>query len=216
MRELDHIVIAHPNLDLAIEEFADLTGCKPEYGGPHVGGGTHNALVSLGESVYIELISPDPAQRLEQAKGQTSNLGQRLADCEAGTLLAWAIRSDSLDTLSAELSGFEANTPFNMSREQPNGEVLNWRLMNLVKHDMRGFAPFFIDWLECPHPSANNPVGGEFVSFTISHTDLRLGKVVGETDGVDFVEAEPSMKLEFESKKGRVVFSHQSPQGFWT
>ena len=36
MNQLDHIVIAHPDLDLAIEAFADLTGCRPAYGGPHL------------------------------------------------------------------------------------------------------------------------------------------------------------------------------------
>jgi len=60
--QLDHIAIGHPNLERAKEEFADLTGCMPSNGGPHLDAGTHNASASLGDSVYIELISPDPKQ----------------------------------------------------------------------------------------------------------------------------------------------------------
>jgi len=215
MNQLDHIVIAHPDLDLAMEEFADLTGCTPAYGGPHLGGGTHNALVSLGDSVYLELISPDPKQINERTIRQASNLGQRIARFEANQLLAWAVRSDSLDAMSGNLHGFDTAVPFDMSRKQPDGETLNWRLMNLLHHDLRGFAPFFIDWLECPHPARTNPVAGEFLSLSVTHRDARLGKIIGETEGVDFAEGEPDFTFEFESQKGRVVLSHQALEGFW-
>ena len=215
MNQLDHIVIAHPDLDLAIEAFADLTGCKPAYGGPHLGGGTHNALASLGDSVYLELISPDPAQIDEQSPQQVGNLGQRIATLKGNQLLAWAIRSVILDQMAGNLHGFETAMPFDMSRKQPDGLMLNWQLMNLRHHDLKGFAPFFIDWLACPHPAGANPVAGEFVSLTISHTDPRLGKVIGETEGVDFVQGAPDFSLEFESPKGSVVLSHQALEGFW-
>jgi hypothetical protein len=215
MNQLDHIVIAHPNLDLAIEEFADLTGCTPAYGGPHLGGGTHNALVSLGDSVYLELISPDPGQVSKEAKSKTSNLAQRIAASEGSKLLAWAVRSNRLDEMSGALHGFDAARPFDMSRQQPDGETLNWRLMNLVNHDLHGFAPFFIDWLDCAHPTSTNPVAGEFISLSISHPDSRLNGIVGETGNVSFTEGTPNFTLEFESKKGTVALSSQTLGGFW-
>lgn len=215
MNQLDHIVIAHPNLDLAIEEFADLTGCTPTYGGPHVGGGTHNALVSLGDSVYLELISPDPSQVSDAILSQPNSLAQRIARCDGNQLLAWAIRSNRLDEMSGELHGFEAARPFDMSRKQPDGETLHWRLMNLVNHRLHGFAPFFIDWLNCLHPSGTNSVAGEFISLSVSHPDSRLNDIVGETGNVSYAEGAPNFLLEFESKKGNVVLSSQTLEGFW-
>ncbi len=120
--QLDHIVIAHPNLDIAMQEFANLTGCSPTYGGPHVGGGTHNALVSLGESVYLELISPDPKQVGNGSRPNLRpNLGERLATYTGSQLLAWAVRSNNLDQMVGEHCGIETATPFDMSRQQPNG-----------------------------------------------------------------------------------------------
>ncbi len=213
--QLDHIVIAHPDLNLAIEEFADLTGCKPAYGGPHIGGGTHNALASLGDSVYLELISPDPAQINERTIQQASNLGQRIATFEGNQLLAWAIRSGTLDEMAGDLHGFETASPFDMSRKQPDGLVLDWRLMNLRHHELKGFAPFFIDWLSCPHPAGTNPVAGKFVSLKVSHPDPRLGKVISETEGVNFVQGAADFVLEFESPRGTVVLSDSVLEGFW-
>lgn len=214
--QLDHIVIVHPDLDLAMEEFADLTGCSPNYGGPHVGGGTHNALVSLGESVYIELISPDPAQVHKDRSSTHSNLGHRLTSVSGSTLLAWAIRSDSLDQMTGKHCGVETATPFDMSRQQPNGKTLHWRLMNLLNHGLKGFAPFYIDWLDCPHPATTNPVAGEFVSLEITHTDQNLGALAADTVGVQFKSGSPNFVLNFNTERGPITLGHTELEGFWS
>jgi len=213
--QLDHIVIAHPNLERAMEEFADLTGCKPAYGGPHIGGGTHNALVSLGDSVYLELISPDPAQTNEVKPVPGKNLGQRLKEFKGSQLLAWAIRSNALDEMAGMLHGIETAKPFDMSRQQPGGDLLRWRLMNLLKHELQGFAPFYIDWLQCPHPCATNPVAGEFLSLKVTHPDQRLADIIHDTTGVEYEGGAPGFMLEFSTSKGPVIMSSQELPGFW-
>ncbi|MGI9324078.1 MAG: VOC family protein [Pseudomonadales bacterium] len=208
------MVLAHPNLELAKEEFADLTGCMPANGGPHLGGGTHNALASLGESVYIELISPDPGQMDSQGQA-TGQLAARLAAYEGSQLLAWAIRSNDLIGLSNGLSGLEAAHPFDMSRKQPNGHILHWKLMSLTNHELRGFAPFFIDWLDCPHPATANPVAGQFESLEVMHSNAALGELVATIDGVEFQRGPPSFTLRFNAERGPVVLGSDKLEGFW-
>ena len=214
--QLDHIVIAHPNLDLAMEEFADLTGCVPKYGGPHIGGGTHNALVSLGESVYIELISPDPAQVRSDSHSKSINLGQRLTSFSGSKLLAWAIRSNQLEQMAGGYCGLETAKPFDMSRQQPDGDRLHWRLMNLLNHDLKGFAPFYIDWLDCPHPTTTNPVAGEFTSLKISHPNQNLGALAADTIGVQFASGPPNFELHFSTARGPITLQHTDLEGFWS
>ncbi len=56
--EIDHIVIAINDLQKGMEQFEDLTGVKPVYGGTHPDGNTQNAIVSLENHIYIEILAP--------------------------------------------------------------------------------------------------------------------------------------------------------------
>ena len=47
--QLDHIVIASPDLEALASEFHELTGVKPMPGGRHEGRGTANQIVGLGK-----------------------------------------------------------------------------------------------------------------------------------------------------------------------
>ena len=87
MNRFDHIVIAAPDLAQAKLEFEELTGVPPADGGPHIGLGTRNALVSFGADCYLEIIAPDPEQTL------VGTFGARLAQLDALTLLHWAVRT---------------------------------------------------------------------------------------------------------------------------
>ena len=49
MNQLDHVIIAAPDLEAAKRHFQDRTGIAPVDGGQHVGLGTRNALVSFGD-----------------------------------------------------------------------------------------------------------------------------------------------------------------------
>ena len=103
MNQLDHIVIAAADLDAAIAQFADETGCVPSPGGSHRGLGTKNTLTSFGSDCYLELIAPDPAQQLK------GTFGEMLLQLPQPQPLHWAIRTmhDGLQRLISQTKGVQ-------------------------------------------------------------------------------------------------------------
>jgi hypothetical protein len=57
---LDHITVVAPSLEIGCAYVEAALGVSPGAGRAHPSMATHNMLLSLGPTAYLEVISPDP------------------------------------------------------------------------------------------------------------------------------------------------------------
>src|SRR5262252_5317822 len=88
--ELDHILLGCSDLNRGIAFLEQHLGVKAMFGGVHPGRGTQNALLSLGERHYLEIIAPDPKQA--GTTGPQSSVERlRLRELKEPRLVTWAV-----------------------------------------------------------------------------------------------------------------------------
>ena len=164
---LDHIILGCNDLDRGVALVDEHTGVRAAFGGVHPGRGTRNALLSLGERRYLEIIAPDPKQNILR-----SRFG-KLKELSSPRLVGWAVHPDNSEALAGRLR--EANVSFegptDGARQRPDGKLLRWKTLDL-KDDRSGLLPFFIEWsADSIHPSVDAPSGCRLASFSVSGPD---------------------------------------------
>src|SRR5260221_8026455 len=87
---LDHILLGSADLQGGIAFVEQRTGVRATFGGVHPGRGTQNALLSLGEHRYLEIIAPDPQQSLADEHAT------RLGKLTEPRLIGWAAHPGDL------------------------------------------------------------------------------------------------------------------------
>lgn len=202
---LDHILLGSSDLERGIAFVEEHTGVRAAFGGVHPGRGTQNALLSLGERRYLEIIAPDPKQ---------SNVEQYsvITKLKEPRLIGWAAHRDDLEKFAERLrqQGIEFAGPQAGSRERPDGKVLGWRALRL-KDDHGGLLPFFIEWSQdSTHPSVDAPKGCTLTHFeaTTSETkDLLYAVSRLELDLQVSTLDHPSLLASISSSKGQFSIS---------
>ena len=190
---LDHILLGCSDLDHGIAFVEEHTGVRAEFGGVHPGNGTQNALLSLGQNRYLEIIAPDPKQ---PASADTRDL-RRLTDDPV--LVGWAAHRADIDAFAARLKkqGLAIEGPVPGSRKRPDGRVLTWKVMRL-KDDPTQLLPFFIEWsADSIHPSVDSPQGCRLLRFQAFAPDVDARAVSGQIKllGLDLPLAEGKHSL---------------------
>lgn len=164
MNPLDHLLWASPSLDDGIAALERLTGVAAARGGTHPGFGTRNALASLSDGYYLEIISPDEEQET------AGTLGETIADLKEPRLLRFAVSTTDIAGVADRLARDGLTSQHvKMSRTRPDGVRLDWQVLHPEGHDFGFHMPFFIQWDTPHHPSASTPTGLELKSFVARH-----------------------------------------------
>lgn len=157
---LDHILLGCNDLDAGIAFVEERTGVRAAFGGVHPGAGTRNALLSLEQSRYLEIIAPDPQQ-------PASADARDLRSLDEPVLVGWAAHPGDIETFATRLKqeGVAIKGPNPGSRKRLDGRVLHWKTLSL-EDDAGGLLPFFIEWsADSLHPSVDAPQGCHLVLF---------------------------------------------------
>jgi hypothetical protein len=100
---LDHLVVAAATLADGIDYVGHVTGVTPVPGGRHVAMGTHNALLRLGDRVYLEIIAidPDGAKPARPRWFGLDGVALQSELTERPRLIHWVARTDDIDAAAA-------------------------------------------------------------------------------------------------------------------
>ena len=162
---LDHLILAGPDLEALEALVQGRTGVTPVRGGRHLGHGTHNALIGLGERSYLELLAADPAQGGGPFAATIAHLG-------APALHTWCAVAGNAATVAEHVRSLGL-TPRRerMQRRRPDRSMLVWEIVFVDGHPYGPLVPLFIDWQKTKHPAAKLPRGVTLASLVLTHPD---------------------------------------------
>lgn len=201
---VDHLLLGVGDLDHGIAWVAKMTGVKAVVGGSHPGVGTRNALLSLGDKRYLEIIAPDPAQKEYNFPIDVRKLAEP-------RLITWAAGTNDIVSVArkARAAGYEIFGPREGSRARPDGKLLEWKTLGVL-NELGGEGvepmPFFIEWAAGSlHPSQDSPEGCELQALEIEHPNA-----AGLTEALKKLEIGANVK---EGKHVRLTATLRAPKG---
>lgn len=148
----DHIAIAAASLGEGIDFVEERLGVRVPLGGKHPIMNTHNAVMRLGEGIYLEVISIDPEAGPAACPRwfalDDPQMQARLRS-DGPSLVAWIARS-------ADIAGTVAASSVTLGEvRQMSRGTLQWQIA--VRPDgslpLGGAFPLVIEWPSGPHPS---------------------------------------------------------------
>jgi Glyoxalase-like domain len=165
---IDHLVYATTDLEASVDYLGERLGVAPAAGGQHVGRGTRNYLLGLAGGSYLELIGPDPEQ-----PDFSGVRAMGLDTLGPPQLVGWAMRVTDIEGAidAARERAYDPGPVRRMSRRQPNGRLLSWKLTDMPGDTVPSLLPFLIDWGDSPHPTETAPEGARLEDFRLESPD---------------------------------------------
>ncbi|MEM7355722.1 MAG: VOC family protein, partial [Acidobacteriota bacterium] len=202
--QIDHVILATTDLESGMQEFEDLTGVRPVYGGSHPDRDTHNAIASLSGGMYVEILAP---------KDELDAMPAFFANFHHLTLVGFALSTRDIERVESTVRDLNLATKGTESgsRTTPDGGLLAWRLL-LINEPASFMNPFFIAWsTDSQHPSKAQPPQAALESLILAtpHKE-QIERILSESGdtvrGLTIVEGERTLTLELETPRGRITF----------
>jgi hypothetical protein len=202
---LDHITVTAHTLEAGSAFVHNALGVWPQPGGEHPRMGTHNRLLRLGPSLFLEVIAPNPAA---PAPARPRWFALDTLSPEAGpSLSTWVVRTGNIHAAVAA-----ASEPLGAIEPMSRG-ALNWHITLPADGSLplEGAGPALIEWETESHPAAHLPDHGlSLVRLDIAHPHpervARLSASLALDAPVKVLPAPPG-------SPARLVAHIQTPQG---
>jgi hypothetical protein len=168
MQQIDHLIYAVPDLERGMDSIERRLGVRPVPGGRHPAFGTHNALLSLGPTTYLEVIAPD-STRDPPDRGRLFGVGEATMP----SIVTWVLRREAIEQAvsAAAAEGLALGEVQTGSRTRPDGTRVSWRVTDPYAMPLDGAVPFLIAWGDTPHPAAGAPCAGVIAGLEIIHPE---------------------------------------------
>lgn len=194
MAAIDHLVYATPDLQDTVAHLQRVWAIDLVPGGPHIGRGTRNYLAGLGNGTYLEVIGPDTDQPTPKAPRPFG-----VDDLAAAELVAWCARPNlplASVVESVKVVDGDLGVVMSMSRQRPDGVLLDWELTVAPLRSDHGVIPFCIDWLASEHPTTSLSGGTRLDRLELSHFEpSRVRAILSAIGGFDVVVHEGAPHL---------------------
>ena len=145
---IDHLVIAASDLGAGADFVRRSLGVRPQPGGEHARMGTHNLVLKLGDSLYLEVIARNP-KAPQPGRPRWFELDDLKPDTPP-RLATWAARTDDIRSTLAGCS-----EPLGEVEAMTRGE-LDWLITIPLdgRLPLGGVAPALIEWRSQGHPAS--------------------------------------------------------------
>ena len=111
---------AVPDLEKGVDQLEAKLGVRAAAGGKHLGEGSRNALIGLGNGSYLEILAPDSGQSLPDRP-----LWLGLEGLGRPRLTAWAVRAAGIEEEAAKAreAGVRLGSVESGGRKTPDGRL---------------------------------------------------------------------------------------------
>ncbi|MFT4121262.1 VOC family protein [Bradyrhizobium sp.] len=170
MLHLDHITIAANDLAEGVAYVEAALGIAPPAGGAHPLMGTHNHLLRLSETLFLEVIAPNPSAAPPTRPRWFALDGAPTREALAASprFVTWVARTSDIHAALAKIP-HAARPAITVTRG-----TLEWLISVPPDGSMPfgGAFPSLIQWPAGPHPASRMAdLGCALVEFEIRHPD---------------------------------------------
>jgi hypothetical protein len=147
----DHLIFASYVLEDGVNFIHEQLGVRPQKGGQHLTMGTHNAVLKLADTTYLEVIAIDPSLP-KPSRPRWFGMDNLQPDSPP-QLLTWVVRTTDIQR-AVRHSSWQLGTIESLQRG-----IYHWQIA--ITEDgqlpLQGIAPTVIQWKDETHPAQGLP-----------------------------------------------------------